>query len=115
MKASILCGATLFSLATFAFPANLLDNLDKDISAEQLAEITELAAKISNEVQTKRQLGASILPPGFDAKAQRISTTGDHAYVCCLTVLEKLCAWNANSWMHRSHQVRATSVGHVQA
>ncbi|CAN9323128.1 unnamed protein product [Alternaria alternata] len=81
MKASIFCGATLFSLAAFAFPANLLNNLDKDISVEQLAEITELAAKISNEVQTKRQLGASILPPGFDAKAQRISTTGDHAYI----------------------------------
>jgi hypothetical protein len=84
MKASIVCSATLFSLGAFAFPANLLNNLPADLSDEGLAEITELAAKISREVEameTKRQLGASILPPGFDADAQRISITGEHRYV----------------------------------
>jgi len=86
MKASILC-ATLFSSAVLAFPANLLNNLPADLSDEGLAEITELAAKITRAVEdmpanlAKRQLGASILPPGFDADAQRISTTGEHRYV----------------------------------
>ncbi|KAI1522365.1 Peroxidase-2 domain containing protein, partial [Pyrenophora tritici-repentis] len=70
--------ATLFTLATYAFPANLLNN---DLSAEALAEITEIAAKITREAETKRQLGASILPPGFDADAQRISTTGKWRYI----------------------------------
>ncbi|KAF7454776.1 hypothetical protein A1F99_020340 [Pyrenophora tritici-repentis] len=78
MKLSLLCSATLFTLATYAFPANLLNN---DLSAEALAEITEIAAKITREAETKRQLGASILPPGFDADAQRISTTGKWRYV----------------------------------
>jgi hypothetical protein len=82
MKASILCSVALFSWAAFAFPANLLNNFPADLSDEALAEVTELAAKITREVETKRQLGASILPPGFDADAQRISTTGDHRYVC---------------------------------
>ncbi|KAI4660829.1 uncharacterized protein J4E79_005397 [Alternaria viburni] len=86
MKASILC-ATLFSSAVLAFPANLLNNLPADLSDEGLAEITELAAKITRAVEempanlAKRQLGASILPPGFDADAQRISTTGEHRYI----------------------------------
>ncbi|PZC88200.1 Peroxidase-2 domain containing protein, partial [Pyrenophora tritici-repentis] len=78
MKLSLLCSATLFTLATYAFPANLLNN---DLSAEALAEITEIAAKITREAETKRQLGASILPPGFDADAQRISTTGKWRYI----------------------------------
>jgi hypothetical protein len=87
MKASIVCSATLFSWAAFAFPANLLNNLPADLSDEGLAEITELAAKITRAVEempanlAKRQLGASILPPGFDADAQRISITGEHRYV----------------------------------
>ncbi|KAI2486712.1 oxidase [Pyrenophora tritici-repentis] len=78
MKLSLLCSATLFTLATYAFPTNLLNN---DLSAEALAEITEIAAKITREAETKRQLGASILPPGFDADAQRISTTGKWRYI----------------------------------
>jgi hypothetical protein len=82
MKASILCDVVFFSWVAFAFPANLLNNLPADLSDEALAEVTELAAKITREVETKRQLGASILPPSFDADAQRISTTGDHRYVC---------------------------------
>jgi hypothetical protein len=110
MKATIFCSATLFSLAAFAFPANLLNNINKDIGAEQLAEITELAAKISREVETKRQLGANILPPGFDAKAQLVSTTGDHKYVCSPVKMKDSSALNADDPMHRSHQVRETSV-----
>jgi hypothetical protein len=79
MKASLLCSATIFSLAAFAFPTNLLNN---DINDDALAEITELAAKITKEAETKRQLGSGILPPGFDADAQRVSTAGEHRYVC---------------------------------
>lgn len=87
MKASTLFTVTLFSWAAVAFPANLLNNLPADLSDEGLAEITELAAKITRAVEempanlAKRQLGASILPPGFDADAQRISITGEHRYV----------------------------------
>jgi hypothetical protein len=77
MKASLLFGATLFSISAFAFPANLLNG---DISEEALAEISALAAKITREAKTKRQLG--IVKPGFNADAQRISTTGKHRYVC---------------------------------
>jgi hypothetical protein len=76
MKASLLCSATLFSLATFAFPANLIKN---DISEDTLAELTSLAAKITQDFETKQQQGN--VKRAFDAKAQRISTTGDHAYV----------------------------------
>jgi hypothetical protein len=82
MKGSILCSIALFSWAVFAFPANLLNNLPADLSDEALAEVTELAAKITREIETKRQPSASILPPVFDANAQRISMTGDHRHVC---------------------------------
>ena len=78
MKVSLLCSATLFTLAAFAFPANVLNN---QLGDEALAEITELAAKITRETKTKRQLGAAILPPGFNADAQRIDTTGRWRYV----------------------------------
>jgi hypothetical protein len=76
MKASLLYSATLFASAAFAFPRNLFKN---DISDETLAQITELAANITQTLakpqiaNTKRQ---------FDADAQRVDTTGDHAYVC---------------------------------
>jgi hypothetical protein len=76
MKVSVLCSATLFSLATFAFPANLLN---KDISEDTLAEITALAAKITRDAEAK-QNGANI-KRGFNADAQRVSTTGKHKYV----------------------------------
>jgi hypothetical protein len=77
MKISLFCSATLFSLATFAFPANLLKG---DISDEALAEITELAAKIRRDAEAKQQSGN--VKRAFDADAQRVSTTGDHRYVC---------------------------------
>lgn len=76
MKSSLLYSATLFASAAFAFPSNLFKN---DISDETLAQITELAANITQTLakpqiaNTKRQ---------FDADAQRVDTTGDHAYVC---------------------------------
>jgi hypothetical protein len=76
MKASFLYSATLFSLATFAFPTNLLN---KDISEDTLAEITALASKITREAETNRR--ASNVKRGFNADAQRVSTTGDHKYV----------------------------------
>ncbi|KAJ4332398.1 hypothetical protein N0V87_008394 [Didymella glomerata] len=76
MKTSVICSAALFSLATFAFPANLLKG---DISAEQLAEFTALAERITQEAQKKPQPAHA--KRGFNADAQHVSTTGDHAYV----------------------------------
>jgi hypothetical protein len=76
MKVSLLCSATLFSLATLAFPANLLKG---DISEATLAEITALTEKITRDLETKRQGGH--VKRAFNAEAQRISTTGDHKYV----------------------------------
>ncbi|KAH5199459.1 hypothetical protein HBI46_227220 [Parastagonospora nodorum] len=76
MKVSVLCSATLFSLATFAFPANLLN---KDISEDTLAEITALAAKITRDAEAKKN-GANV-KRGFNADAQRVSTTGEHKYI----------------------------------
>ncbi|KAH3905278.1 hypothetical protein HBI56_209750 [Parastagonospora nodorum] len=76
MKVSVLCSAALFSLATFAFPANLLN---KDISEDALAEIAALAAKITRDAEAK-QNGANV-KRGFNADAQRVSTTGEHKYI----------------------------------
>lgn len=76
MKVSILCSATLFTLATFAFPANLLKG---DISEATLAEITALTEKITRDLETQRQGG--YVKRAFNAEAQRISTTGEHRYV----------------------------------
>lgn len=79
MKFSTLCSVSLFAVSAFAFPANLLNN---DISDETLAEITGLVEKVKREADVKRQLGVGIIKPGFDANAQRISTSGEHRYVC---------------------------------
>jgi hypothetical protein len=76
MKASILCGAALFSLTTFAFPTSLLNS---DISDATLAEITALADKITKEIETRRH--PVVAKRGFNADAQLISTTGEHEYV----------------------------------
>lgn len=76
MKASLLF-TTLFSLQALAFPAALLNG---DISADELAKITKLADKIASESR-KRQNGLNIVNVGFDAKAQKVDTTGSHAYV----------------------------------
>lgn len=78
MKASLLCSA-LFSVASFAFPANM--NLG-DISEETLAEITSLAAQITQDLESKRQGGH--VKRAFNADAQLISTSGDHEYVSVL-------------------------------
>jgi hypothetical protein len=78
MRFSLLCSAALFSSTAFAFPTNLLRG---DFSEDALAEITALAAKITHEAESKRQLGN--VKRGFNADAQRVSTTGDHKYVCC--------------------------------
>lgn len=76
MKASVLCSATLFSLATFAFPASMLKG---DISRTTLVEITALTERISRDLESKRS-GAHV-KRAFNAEAQRISTSGDHRYV----------------------------------
>ncbi|CAN9089997.1 unnamed protein product [Alternaria alternata] len=76
MKVSVLCGAILFSLATFAFPASMLKG---DISDATLAEITALTERIARDLESKRS-GAHV-KRAFDAEAQRISTTGDHKYI----------------------------------
>jgi hypothetical protein len=76
MKVSLVCSATLFSLATLAFPANLLKG---DISDATLAEITALTEKITRDLETKQQGGH--VKRAFNAEAQRLSTTGDHKYV----------------------------------
>jgi hypothetical protein len=81
MRASLICSATLFPLASFAFPANLLRG---DISEDALAEITALAAKIHRDTETKRD--SSNVKRAFNADAQRISTTGKHAYVRTLII-----------------------------
>ncbi|PVH93262.1 Cloroperoxidase [Periconia macrospinosa] len=72
MRVSLICSATLFPLACFAFPA-----IKREISEDTLAQYAALAAKISREVEVKR----GPTRRAFDADAQRISTTGEHAYV----------------------------------
>ena len=75
MRIPIIFSAILFSLPCFSFPANL-----RDISEETLAEYTALAARISSQLEAKRDPGKRAF-----SDAQRISTTGEHAYVCRLT------------------------------
>jgi hypothetical protein len=77
MKASLLCGATLFTAATFAFPANLSKG---DLSEDALAEITTLMARLTKETeaQPRRTVEKRL---SFDAEAQRVSITGAHKYV----------------------------------
>lgn len=75
MKLSLIGSAALLPLTAFSFPANLV----KDISAEQLAELTALAERITQEAQKKPQ--PAHVKRTFDADAQHVSTTGDNAYV----------------------------------
>jgi hypothetical protein len=77
MKVSLLCGATLFSAATFAFPANLRKGA---IGEDVLAEINALMARITKEAETQQQPGLE-KRLSFNAEAQRVSNTGDHRYV----------------------------------
>lgn len=78
--------ASLFSTVIFAFPASLVT---KDITPETLAEITALAARIKEQAERSEQV-PNVKRGGFNADAQRVSTTGDHAYVSvqrCNTIL----------------------------
>ncbi|KAF2996809.1 hypothetical protein E8E13_001732 [Curvularia kusanoi] len=77
MKVSLLCSATLFTWATFAFPANLLKG--GDISEATLAEITSLTEQITRDIEARSQ--GSHVKRAFNAAAQRISTTGEHRYI----------------------------------
>jgi hypothetical protein len=108
MKASLLCSATLFSLATFAFPTNLLKG---DISEDTLAEITSLAAKISRDLETRGRAGN--VKRGFNAEAQRISTTGKNAYVRGIIKMQDAVCRVANDFSFRLRQAQMTSVGLV--
>ncbi|CAI6341405.1 unnamed protein product [Periconia digitata] len=72
MKAFLIYPATLFSLSCFAFPGN-----HGDISEDTVAEYAALAAKIARQSEVKRDSSKR----AFDADAQRISTTGAHAYI----------------------------------
>ena len=76
MKSSILLSA-IFGLQTLAFPAALMKG---DLSADELARITELTEKIAS-ASRKRQLGLNVVSLGFDAKTQKVDISGDHAYV----------------------------------
>jgi hypothetical protein len=75
MKASLFCGATLFTAATFAFPASLPLG---DINPDAVAELSSLIAK---EAEAQQQPGLE-KRIAFNADAQRVSNTGDHKYVC---------------------------------
>lgn len=77
MKVSLLWGASLFSAATFAFPANLPKGT---ISEDALAEINELVARVTKEAEARQQSGLE-KRLFFNADAQRVSNTGDHKYV----------------------------------
>lgn len=78
MKAPLLL-AGLFAIQGFAFPTAMLDGRN-DISAEDLARITDLLDTVAVQSK-KRQVGLDIIDVGFDAKSQKIDTTGKHAYV----------------------------------
>lgn len=79
MRASLICSASLFTAGSFAFPSNLLKG---NIGEEALADITALAAKISRDAEVERGFGN--VKRAFNADAQRVSTSGKHAYVCIL-------------------------------
>jgi len=70
--------ASLFSLATFAFPANLAN---VDISASQLAEINDLVAKVTRDLKEREGQPKVEKRAIFNADAQRISNTGAHRYI----------------------------------
>ena len=67
---------------SLAFPAALMN---EEVSAAELSRITELADKIAAESR-KRQAGLGIVDVGFDAKAQKVDTSGKHAYVSPLPI-----------------------------
>jgi hypothetical protein len=108
MKASLFL-STVFAFQAFAFPAALLNG---GLSAEDLAKITELALNISAQHE-KRQLGLGIFEPGFDAKAQKIETTGTHAYVGHKNETTFYSIGTKCLTRYRNLLERMTSVAHV--
>jgi hypothetical protein len=105
MKVSVLCSATLFSLATFAFPASMLKG---DISEATLAEITALTEKISSDFESKRS--TTHVKRAFNAEAQRISTTGDHKYVSGPIEMHDVRITSTNAFVSRLRQGPMISV-----
>jgi len=83
MRVSLLCGAALYSTATFAFPTNLPKG---EIGEDVLAEISAVMARVTREAETKRQSGVEKRALSFNADAQRVSTTDEHKYVSTGTV-----------------------------
>lgn len=82
MKAFLICSAPLFSVASFAFPTSLLKG---DIDEHALAAITISAAKISLQMEAKRDSVKVKRVLIYDSDPHRISTTGEQAYICvCL-------------------------------
>ena len=108
MKAS-LASAVLFGVQTLAFPAALING---DLPTEELAKITVVAEKIAAQAQ-KRQLGLDLVDVGFDSKAQKLDTSGDHAYVSSFRSLASI----ALQWLtiYRKRLVQMTFVGLVLA
>ena len=84
MKIALICSVALF-LPVFASPTKLVNT---DISEDTLNEITALLANITNQANTKRQLGLGITKTGFNADAQRVSNSGKYRYVCCCVDIE---------------------------
>jgi len=77
MKASLFFSATLFASA-FAFPANLANLIKNDISDETLAQITELADKITEDI-ARRQSQEGNVKRAFSTTP--VENTGDHKYI----------------------------------
>lgn len=95
MKHPSLAGLAVLSAVapTLAFPAELLRG--RDLGLAELTKITELADRISADLKEKRQIGLDIVPPGFDADAQRVDTTGKHEFVSIALTHkgESTCSW----------------------
>lgn len=76
---SLLIGALWLS-ATSAFPAMLFDEAKREgLGAEEL--YTRLAASDASSADSKLRTRVLGVNPGFNAAAQRISTTGANAFV----------------------------------
>lgn len=76
MKTSAITAAALFGLEALAFPAWLMD---RGLPDEEVRRIARIAARIELDAANPRQIGDRSV--GFDAKAQYVSNTGDHAFV----------------------------------
>jgi hypothetical protein len=109
MKLSVLLSGAILPSIALAYPSKILQG---DLSEEALAEISNLAGLIKKEAHIKRQLGLNVLKPGFNAKAQLISTSGEHKFVCLHQPRSK--SFNSDGNMDRLRQARTTFADHAQ-